>query len=287
MNENVQQSVDLQIGKLKNLPTLPEASVRILEAVNNPDVEIELLVKVIALSPGLAARLLGLANSAFFGQSQPVDDLHMAIVRVLGLQLVKSLTIGVLLNVQLDTKNCQNFDSHRFWLHSLTTAIAAQKLAAQCKWETVPPATAYTGGLLLDIGFLVAAFLFPVELNQILSGPPKTMPDIADNLAKYFGKSHYQLGYLLLKKWRLPNLYQELLRDYDNCDLATPTSDLTICLRAGQHICNLVLEDEPSLDSMRDVANKFNLSMETLSNVFTAMMKQKGSIHKLALEIGL
>ena len=286
MNGTVEQSVDLQISKLKNLPALPEIGIRILEVINNPDVEIEHLVKVISLSPGLVARLLGMANSAFFGQTQPVEELHTAIVRVLGLQLVRSLTLGVLLNVQLDTKNCQNFDSHWFWLHSLITAIAAQKLANEYKWGDVPPATAYTGGLLLHIGFLVAAFTFPEELNAILAGSPKSLFDAADDLAQQFGTSHYQMGYLILKKWRLPAVYQTMLRDYENCDPTTATPELNICLWASRQICYWVLDDGSSVDSMLEVAEKAYIPLETVSNVFNALMEQKENVYKLAMELG-
>jgi len=285
MSASAQQSLDLQISKLKNLPALPETSVKILEVLNDPDIEIEQLVKVISLSPALVARLLGLANSAFFGQAQPIQDLHTAIVRVLGLQLVKSMTLGILLNVQLDTKSCPNFDSRRFWLHSLMTAIAAQKLANYCKWEAVSPATAYTGGLLLHIGFLVAAFTFPGELNAILAESPKSLSEVAADLAQHFGKSHYQMGYLLLKKWRLPAIYQAILRDYENSDSLDVTPELHICLRTSQQICNLVLDDAFSVDSMRGVAEKYSLPLDALLNVFTSLRDQQENVLKLAMEM--
>jgi hypothetical protein len=55
-------------------------------------------------------RLLGLANSAYFGCTTEITDLRVAIIRVLGLNLVRSLTIGVLLNMELDTRKCSQFN---------------------------------------------------------------------------------------------------------------------------------------------------------------------------------
>ena len=130
MNDEIRQSIQLKINRLKSLPALPEASVKILEAIQNPDISIEQLAEVLALSPGLVARLLGLANSAYFGQARQIKDLRTAIVQVLGLQLAKSLTVGIVLNVQIDANRCKGFDTHAFWMHSLLTAMAAQKLVA-------------------------------------------------------------------------------------------------------------------------------------------------------------
>lgn len=135
MNADIGMAVQIQINKLKNLPALPEASVKILEAINDPEISIEKLANVLSLSPGLVARLLGLANSAYFGQTRPIKDLRTAIVQVLGLQLVKSLTVGIVLNVQIDTSQCKNFDSKSFWLHSLLTAMAAQKITRGKWWK--------------------------------------------------------------------------------------------------------------------------------------------------------
>ena len=117
MNEKLNHALFLQINKLKNLPALPEASTRILDAINDPEIPIEQLAEVLSLSPSVVARLLGLANSAYFGQSRTISSLPTAIFQVLGLDLVKTLTLGIILNVQFDTRKCQSFDTKYFWMN--------------------------------------------------------------------------------------------------------------------------------------------------------------------------
>jgi HD-like signal output (HDOD) protein len=280
------QSVQLQINQIKNLPALPEASVKILEAINDPDIDIRKLVKVIALSPGLVARLLGLANSAFFGQILQIDDLETAVVRVLGLQLVRSLTLGILLNVQLDPKQCKGFDSLSFWTHSLMTAVAAQKLTdSGNNWPTLSAANAYTNGLLLNIGLLVMAYIFPAELDEIVLKESKNFLQIENEIKGIIGLTHYQMGYLLLKKWRLPEAYQTTLQHFDSDDLLDSHSEINRCMHVSQRICNFILDETFEQDKISKIAAQANLQLETVTAVCNALLENRENIQKLASEM--
>lgn len=285
MTTSISQSIQLQINQIKNLPALPEASVKILEAINDPDIDIRKLVNVISLSPGLVARLLGLANSAFFGQIRQIDDLETAVVRVLGLQLVRSLTLGILLNVQLDTKQCKGFDSLSFWTHSLMTAVAAQKLADKSSWQNLSAANAYTNGLLLNIGLLVMAYLFPKELDDILLDGSKNFLQIEAEIHDILGLTHYQMGYMLLKKWQLPEMYQTALHDFDSHDLLVKQSELYRCMHASQQICNLILDEDFEQDRVTQIAEQANLTVDAILAVFNELLKHKVNIQQLASEM--
>ena len=280
------QSVQLQINQIKNLPALPEASVKILEAINDPDIDLRKLVNVISLSPGLVARLLGLSNSAFFGQMRQVDDLETAIVRVLGLQLVRSLTLGILLNVQLDPKQCRGFDSLSFWTHSLMTAVAAQKLT-DCanSWPSLSAANAYTNGLLLNIGLLVMAYIFPTELDEIVLKESKNFLQIENEIKDLIGLTHYQMGYLLLKKWRLPETYQTTLQHFDSGDLLEAHSEMKRCMHVSQRICNFILDEAFEQDKISQIAAQEHLQLDTVTTVCNALFQNRENIQKLASEM--
>lgn len=184
MTEISNQQIVLQINKLKNLPALPEVSLRILDAINNPEIPIEQLAKLLSMSPGIVARLLGLANAAYFRQSRQISDLSTAIYQVLGLDLVKSLTLGIVLNVQLDSGKCRAFDTEYFWMRSLLTAVTAQKIANVQNLKQFSPGTIYTSGLLLYIGVLVFAFLLPEKLNSILCRCKKNATSVGEEIRR-------------------------------------------------------------------------------------------------------
>lgn len=288
MNRKSPQHIELQVNRLKTLPALPEASVRILDAINNPNISIEKLAEVLALSPGLVARLLGLANSAYFGKSRAISDIRTAIVQVLGLDLVKSLALGVVVNVHFDTSKCVNFKTEYFWSRSLATAVAAQKLAIREDFNELPPSVVYNCGLLLYIGILVAAYLFPDELNAALfrCSQPGHLK-VGQELANRLGLSHYQLGYQLLHKWQLSAVYQSLLRDYDRAAAADQSERLRYLLKAAQQISSLLISGlEPNAEDCEKLAAETAFSVDTITEVFSELYQNRLNLQQLAQIMG-
>lgn len=284
MNANATRSIHAQINRLKNLPALPEASIKILAAINDPDISIEKLVDVLSLSPALVARLLGLANSAYFSQQRKIDNLHTAIVQVLGLNLVKSLAVGIVLNVQLEPGKCKNFNTQSFWQLSLMTAVIAQKLLAVSPLNGISASTVYAGGLLLHIGILVVAFLFPDELDRILLEQPKNYAELDCDINQALGLSHYEIGYILLNKWQLPSIYQDILHQFEQIDWSGDKATIIHLLAASQAMCGLVLdEDDGDLESIADQAN---LPLEIAIKLFHEMIDNKEHIQNLAKVLG-
>lgn len=287
MSESAKHAIQLQINRIKSLPALPEASLQIIDAVNDPDVSIENLVDVLSLSPPIVARLLGLANSAYFGQSGQINDLKTAIVRVLGLQLVRSLALAITLNGQMDANKCKSFDTNFFWLHSLITAAAAQKLAAVNPWEGITRATVYTCGLLLNIGIMLTAYLVPQEFDEILASKPESYRQLGVEITNRLGLSHYQMSYFLLNKWQLSDFYQDLFRRFEDPDLIGGELRLVKLLQASQAMGCLILNDSIHDEhALELIAEMVALPLEAVSVVFDELNKSKGNVQQLATVLG-
>lgn len=288
MNANAQQVIQQHINKLKNLPALPEASIKILDAINDPNISIDKLAEVLSLSPALLARLLGLANSAYFGQSRQINNLSAAIYQVLGLDLVKSLSLGIVLNVHLDTGKCQAFNSRYFWMRSLTTAFAAQKLASAQKPQLFPPAIIYTSGLLLYIGILVMAYLYPEDLQSVLLRAQSQRLAVSEEILRKFGQSHFQLGHALLQSWGLSPVYQTVLSHYEDQVFLGEERSIIQVLRAGQVLSSMLLDDEiADLSELARVAEQSCLPVDSLAEVFAELVDNKQDMEKLALIMGI
>jgi HD-like signal output (HDOD) protein len=284
MNEHSRQSIELQINRLKNLPALPEASVKILEAINNPNISIDKLADVLSLSPGLLARLLGLANSAYFGKSREITDIRTAIIQVLGLDLVKSLALGVVVNVQFDTGKCMNFNTTYFWKRSLAAALVGQRLAVQGDFQAYSPATVYNCGLLLNIGMLVASYLFPVELNAIFFRCQQ--PDqvkISNEVANRLGLSHYQLGYQLLRKWQLSQIYQSVLQFFETPGQAGDELYLITLLQVSQQISSALVDGRTiDVESIERLAGISQVSAATIADIINELLDKEHSLQQMA-----
>ncbi len=287
MDENSNQAILLQINKLKNLPALPEVSLKILNVINDPDISTEKLSKVLMLSPGLVARLLGLANSAYFGQSREIKDLPTAIYNVLGLDLVKGLTLGIVLNVQLNTSKCRSFNSEYYWMRSLLTASAAQKLAAGNKLHDFPSSTVYTSGLLLYSGMLILGYLMPEELNGLLHRCEKNRTPVGQEIKLQFGKSHFHLGLILLQKWQLPVIYQTVLNHFEDAEFTGDERVLINLLVISQRLSSMLLDDDNvDLEHLLKLGEKLALSTIGLPAIVDKLLEDREKFQKLAGIIG-
>lgn len=280
------KNIDLEISKIKNLPPLPEASIRIISAVNDSDISVEELVDVLTLSPVLVARLLGMANSSYFGRAGQIDDLKIAIIQVLGLNLVKSLALSIVLNAELQTTKCKNFDSNYFWTHALITAIIANKFALKLKNEAISPNIAYTSGLLLNIGLLVSISIFPDELNKIFSKVDPIEGSVLNEMQHLLGENQYQMGSVLLERWKLPVVYQEVLKQYRQKEYQEDENQLVLLLELSHWVAVYIIKDKvDALPDFSDLLDKLSLSKKFFSAVVKDIEQTKDNVFELATVI--
>src|SRR5512136_1789668 len=84
----------IRIDKDFEMPSVPLVLMKILQILDDNTSSAQELEKLILHDPSLSARILKLANSAFYCFPNQVKTISHAIV-LLGLNLVKSLAIGV------------------------------------------------------------------------------------------------------------------------------------------------------------------------------------------------
>ncbi|WP_347986307.1 HDOD domain-containing protein [Methylomonas sp. AM2-LC] len=287
MNINTKQAILLQINKLKTLPALPEPSLRIVSAINDPLISTDKLASVLALSPGLVVRLLGLANSAYFGQSRNVTDLSVAVYQILGLDLVKSLTLGIILNVQFNAKQCPAFNTRYFWMRSLLTAVAAQKIASANKMNRYALSTVYTSGLLLFVGMLVLAYLLPEEMDSIISHSKRQSIPVTAEIETRLGDSHYIMGYHLLAKWQLPLVLQTVVKFYNDPDFHGEERELINLLKLSQRLSAMLLnKNAVDLDELHAIGEDLAISTAGLAAIVDFLSENRENIQTLADIIG-
>lgn len=273
----------LQINQLKSLPILPETSFRILNAVNNNDIEIEELAKTLGSCAGLVARLLGLANSAYFSQSKPVTDLNTAIFKVLGMDLVKGLSLAIVLNVELNTDQCKAFDSHYFWMRSLLTAHIAQKLANEQKLQQFSSATIYTSGLLLYVGILILAYLMPTELSELFERGKSKELSIRNLIVQELGGSHYHFGHFLLQKWQLPAIYQSVLFSFEDNNYEGETKPLINILLVSQQLSSMLMDTNNfDIAILKQTCEILSIATHGLEKIVDDIFENRENFQKLA-----
>ena len=133
-------------------PTCFDAALRLRKELQNPDLPIPRMVKVVALEPLVATRLMQMAGSVLYSpDGTPARDLQAAIHR-LGVELVRTSALAIAMSQLLRAKETAVFGdfAKALWGHSIRTA-AATRLLAQT-YTRINPDQALLAGLVHDLG---------------------------------------------------------------------------------------------------------------------------------------
>jgi len=196
-----------QVLQLKYLPPLSPTASRLLELLSDENLSLGGLSRVISQDPVITARILGVANSAYFGQTTPIHSVEDAVIRVLGLNMVKSLAFSIAVSGSFDTSRCHEFDMKTYWHHSLATAMLSRLICRGMSAENRPdPDGLYLAGLLFDLGTLVLVHLFPEDYARVLvrqrRSPQETLSSIEEALICITSR---KAGAWLVARWHLPD----------------------------------------------------------------------------------
>ncbi|HEX5514975.1 MAG TPA: HDOD domain-containing protein [Gammaproteobacteria bacterium] len=188
---------------IRTLPPLPGLAREILVAVTREDADFGSMAEKIAREPVIAARVVGIANSAFSRALPPALSIEGAIIR-LGLNRVRMLALSVMLAEQFDSGRCPGFQGEHYWYQAVGTANCATQLARAL--PDLDLDAAYLGGLLHNIGLLLLAWAYPRQISQILSEQQATEPtrSLSSLLQAHLGTDHHAAGQQLLTDWGLP-----------------------------------------------------------------------------------
>lgn len=198
------------VDDLKSLPPLPGPAAEILDQFGDEFLEVEDVTRVVERDPGITARLLGLANSAFFNLPEPVTRMEEAISRVLGVDTVRSIVFAMALRQAFDSSRCPQFRPELFWLDALCVAEGAKKLARD-EEDAVVRALAYPAGLCHNLGLLALVHLTPAESGQALadSAADPCPQGLVDRLRASTGTDHRAVTADLAAAWQLPDALTE------------------------------------------------------------------------------
>ncbi|SHO51069.1 HDOD domain-containing protein [Desulfopila aestuarii] len=186
---------------LSKIPALPQTLIELLDACNDPEVNIYGVGELVARDSVISGRILQLANSAFLGAKSAFGEIQQAVI-YLGLDTVRNLAVCVSVHETFDANsNSAKINLPQFWYHSLLTAILAKNLAE--KTAKASPAEAYLCGLLHDLGKLLLASGYPDDYERLLTSVPQGKT-FTESEQHYFGIHHGDVGSSLIHHWKLP-----------------------------------------------------------------------------------
>ncbi len=149
------------VDQPNKLPTIPKVAQKLLESFSSDDVTIEAIASQLAADPALSAKLLRLANSAYFHLSRTIGTVEDA-VHMLGFVMVRNLVLGN--GMVAAFRNTPGIDIKQFWHYNLYTACASRWLASTAHADGD---MAFTLGLMHAIGQLQMHAVAPREMAAL------------------------------------------------------------------------------------------------------------------------
>jgi putative nucleotidyltransferase with HDIG domain len=234
-----------RIAEIRDLPTLPRIATQVLDILGDPLFSVEALEQVLSQDPSLCAKLLKMANSAYYSLRFPVDSVRRAML-VLGAreiqQMVLSLSVFKVFPVQ---KGQAAFDRDKFWEHSAASAVIARAFALKLKLlssrnvqnrpgdaDNSLEAT-FSAGLLHDLGKIALDYYFHDEFMQTLDLVKTENLSMLEAEQKIFGEDHATIGAWLASTWKLPENIVNAIRYHHHPELAEGNRLLVLCTQVG------------------------------------------------------
>lgn len=197
-----------RVGALSTLPSVPHLYTELMRKLQEPECTIAHVGELIRCDIAMAAGVLRLVNSAYFALSRRITDIVEA-VTLLGIDLVKTLVLGVGLFRQFEQLGELDAYVRRLCDHSLKVALSAKEVASDLGLDRPTADLACMAGMLHDVGELVLAANHPDLFAGLLHDATAEGCPVWQKERAVLGTSHMEIGAYLLALWGLPDAVVE------------------------------------------------------------------------------
>lgn len=219
------------MATLEAMPASAPVALRVLDAIDSRISTAATVGGVVEGDPSLTARLLRLANSAYYSPMTAVTTTVRAIGLV-GFSAVRALAVTTaagLNGAEMPTG---------FWEHSAQTAHAASLLARHFGLKSNE---AFSLGLLHDMGEGLMCVADAEAWSHIEAEAPVEGEARLELERQVYGTTHPELGARLLRAWGLPEASRQAIAEHHRSDPGGP-SDV---IRASEALVTMVVDEDP------------------------------------------
>jgi HD-like signal output (HDOD) protein len=162
------------------------------------------VAEILSMDPALAARVLRMANSAFYGFRSQVDTVSRA-AGILGMQKIHDLTLAISVSRAVDGLSNELMDIDTFWYRSVHCGFLAKTIATGAGLPQTE--NMFVRGLLHDIGHLVLFSRYPEACRAALAHSDEGLDARLRREAELIGVDAMQFAAELARVWQLPKSF--------------------------------------------------------------------------------
>ena len=236
------QDLEQRLKAQVDFPSPPQVATEIIALARDPDIEMAKVATAVGRDPAMTAKILRIANSAFYAQRRPSQNLRQALV-IIGLNAALTLALSFSLVSSMRALRPAGIDFSRFWRRALLAATAARAFGEATK--TGHAEDIFLAAMLQDMGVLAldrAARDFYSKLPQ-----PATHADwVAYEIAQ-LGKDHSYYTAMLLRAWNLPDRLCKPVEASHSPQMFAATTEegqFARCVALGSDLAEAVLSSD-------------------------------------------
>ena len=202
------RELELAIMSASDLPTIPAVALKVMQLIESENTSAEQLAKVVASDPAVAARVLKISNSSFYGCQRQIQTLPHAIM-ILGMSTLKSLVVAASLK---QVYHPYGLTEKMLWEHSFGAALAARIIAREVRQVSFEEA--FLGGLFHDIGKIIMNAVSNQQFQEVMECCYNSRVPFEEAEQQLFSYTHSEVGGLVIKKWNFPELLYRAVLDH-------------------------------------------------------------------------
>ena len=221
---------ELAEGKVE-LPSYPEAAMRVQRALSAEEVDLDLVIRAISAEPLLAVRVIQMANSALFNSmGRQVSDLRTAVMR-LGYNVVRTAAMAFIVQQLLNKTDFGPLKSQLAALWQRSIALAALCRVVARRRSRLNADVALLAGLLHGIGRLC------IYVRMAAHPALQAQPDVCTRILEEW---QTDISAALLTDWGMSEDLVDAVRFYADAQrIPAAGVDLTDVLAAAAQLGTL------------------------------------------------
>ncbi|MEW8506876.1 MAG: response regulator [Candidatus Thiodiazotropha sp.] len=228
------------VSGMRTLPSLPSLYSELMRLVQDPNVSVADVGRLIAKDPAMTVKILQLVNSAFFGLGRRVSN-PLEAASLLGLEILKPLvlSIGIFKQFEADAIDARIFSLDTLWTHSSKVGSLAKLIAIEEGMGSPAVEDCLLAGMLHDIGKLILVVNQPDEFSKLIRANVQTGELIAAE-KEIFGTTHGAVGAFLLGLWGIPQSIVEAVALHNQPGLQ---GERVFSVLSVVHVANALVHD--------------------------------------------
>ncbi len=194
-------NIDVLIAEVDKLVSIPNVYYQLETLIEQPNSSLRDFAQLLGTDTDLCARLISMANSAFYSFPSSIETVDKA-VQIIGIRQIRELVLATSVVKAFSQMPLGMVDMNSFWKHSVAVGVLAKSIGQYCHLSQ--PERFYVSGLLHDIGRLVFYLKLPDLMRDLLIQREAKEENLFVLESEILGYNHAEVGGRLLKNWRIP-----------------------------------------------------------------------------------